>query len=105
NAAPRRAAQAQAQADPADNDPSEPYRQAVITACTNAMLDYSKNLDVQPNEWLTVALRGSDAPAGPALSPEPAVRMLRIKGSDLADYLASRITRAEAIRRVEKREF
>jgi hypothetical protein len=88
-----------------DTDPSEPYRQAVITACTNAMLDYSKNLDVQPNEWLTVALRGSEVSLGPTLGRDPHTRILRVKGSDLADFMASRITREEAIKRVEKREF
>ena len=69
------------------------------------MLSYSKNLGVQPNEWLTVALRGSETSVGPTLGRDPHTRILRVKGSDLADFMASRITREEAIKRVEKREF
>jgi len=87
-----------------DPDPSTPYREAVITAVTNVMLDYSKSLNVQPTEWMTVGLRGSDVSQQQGFSDAKTL-VLRIKGSDLADFLASRISKEEALRRVEKREF
>jgi hypothetical protein len=87
-----------------DLDPNAPYREAVIATVTNSMLD-SKNLNVPPTEWLTVALRGSELPMAQMSLSDSRTVTLRIKGSDLSDYLASRISRDEAARRVEKREF
>lgn len=100
----KRTASAQSLPSDDDRDPNEHYREVVIGQVAGMMLDYTKNLNVQPNEWMTVALRGSD------MLPQMGIRdsrtiMLRIKGSDLADYLASRISKAEAMRKVEKREF
>jgi hypothetical protein len=90
----------------ADNpDPGAFYRVAVISAVASAMLDYSKNLNVQPNEWLTVGLRGSESPTTQLGFRESRTVLLRIKGSDLADYLASRVSKEEVLKRVEKREF
>jgi len=88
-----------------DPDPSVPYREAVITAVISTMLDYSKNLNVQPSEWLTVALRGNELPNLTVGIRDSRTVILKIRGGDLADYLASRITKDEAIKRVDKREF
>lgn len=88
-----------------DLDPNTPYREAVIATVTNSMLDYSKNLNVPPTEWLTVALRGSELPLTQMNLSDARTVTLRIRGSDLADYLGSRISRDEAARRVEKREY
>jgi hypothetical protein len=95
---------ADGQAVPVINDPNTPYREAVIAAVITAMLNF-KNLNVQPNEWLTVALRGSELPLLQMGIRDSRTLILRIKGSDLADYLASRISGEEAVKRVEKREF
>jgi hypothetical protein len=96
---PRRTSSAQNIPAADDTDPSAPYREAVILACTEAMLDYSKNLSLQPGEWLTVALRGSEATATQMEIRDSRTVILRLRGSDLGDYLASRISKNEAVKR------
>ena len=86
-------------------DTGEKYRNEVKLQLTDAMLDFSKNLELKPDEWLSVAARGSDG----ALTPGEILRLttvvLRVKGSDLADYFAGRLTRDEARAKVEVRQF
>ena len=86
-------------------DTGEKYRNEVKLQLTDAMLDFTKNLELKPDEWLSVAARGSDG----ALTPTETLRLttvvLRIKGSDLSDYLAGRLTRDEARAKVEVRQF
>jgi hypothetical protein len=88
-----------------DDDPNALYRKAVIVQCIDAMLLYSKGVNIQPNEWLTVALRGSEQPFVQNEIRSTQTIMLRIKGSDLADYLAGRISKDEAGARVDIRGF
>ena len=52
------------------------------------MLDFSKNLELKPDEWLSVAARGSDGALTPGEILQLTTVVLRVKGSDLADYLA-----------------
>ena len=54
------------------------------------MLDFSKNLELKPDEWLSVAARGSDGALTPGEILQLTTVVLRVKGSDLADYLAGR---------------
>ena len=81
------------------------YRATVRLALIDAMLDSSKNLELGPEEWLTIAARNSEY----ALSPNEILNLttaiLRVKGSDLADFLAGRLTKDEARQKVEVREF
>src|SRR5262249_17380116 len=93
-------------ADPILVDPAEAYRAEVITALKDAMLAHSSALNIGPTEWLTIAAKGNDdrprlAPADTASS----TRIIRLKGSDLADFLAGKITREEALQRIELRVF
>jgi hypothetical protein len=88
-----------------DPDPNAAYREAVITSIVGAMLDYSKSLNVQPNEWLTVGLRSSEMPSMQVGIRDSRTVILRLKGNDLADYLASRVSKSDAIKRVDKRVF
>ena len=69
------------------------------------MLDYSKPMDLQPEEWLTVAARGSDSAFLPGEIYQQTTLLLRVKGSDLADFLANRLTRDEVRQKVEVRQF
>jgi hypothetical protein len=101
---PRRTAGQQTLSSIAETDPSAPYREAVIISVIGTMLDYSKNLNVQPNEFMAVGLRGSDVPQQMGFRDSRTV-ILRVRGTDLADFLANRISRDEAIKRVDKREF
>jgi hypothetical protein len=89
----------------ADDDPGQRYRDAVKLALIDAMLDNSKNLALQPDEWLTVAARGSEAGLLTNEILQLRTVVLRVKGSDLADFLAGRLTQEEARQKVEVRQF
>ena len=80
-------------------DPDAFYVNAVRQYLMNAMVDQSKSLELRPNEWLTVSARGDDG--GPSELSQPSILMLRIKGSDLNDFLADRITRDEVLKRIQ----
>jgi len=92
---------------PADRigDPNAAYTAEVQAALVDAMLDYSGRIGVGPTEWLTIAARDSHGPSYPGEPYDAVTVILRIKGSDLADFRADRITRDEARKRVEVREF
>ena len=81
------------------------YRGAVRSALIDAMLDHSKTLELRPEEWLTVAARGSEAGLLPHEIYQLTTTVLRVKGSDLADFLAERLTKEQARLKVEVRQF
>jgi hypothetical protein len=92
--------------DPILADPDEAYRTEVIQALKDAMLDHSSSLAIGANEWLTIAARGNDD--RPRLAPadsDARTRMIRLRGADLAAFLARQITREEALQRIEVRVF
>ena len=87
-------------------DPNEQYTAAVQNALVEAMLDHSQALPIGENEWLTVAARAAETPRFEGNDAYDVVTILiRIKGSDLAALRAGRITREEARKRVEVREY
>ena len=86
-------------------DPNAAYVDAVKSALINAMLDYTKALTLRPDEWLAVAARGDDVPLMPGEIFESRPMILRVRGSDLAEFLAGRLTRDEVRKRVQVREF
>ncbi len=86
-------------------DTGQKYRNEVKLALTDAMLDFTKNLELKPDEWLSVAARGSDGALTPGQIYQLTTVVLRVKGSDLADYLAGRLTKEEARQKVEVRQF
>ena len=95
-----------ASADPILADPNEAYRTEVLQALKDAMLAHSSGLNIGPTEWLTMAAKGNDD--RPRLAPADTAsgtRIIRLKGSDLADFLAGKITRDEALNRIEVRVF
>jgi len=88
--------------DPILNDPNEAYRTEVLDALKDAMLEHSSPLNIAPNEWLTIAAKGNDD--RPQLAPadsDARTRIIRLRGSDLADYLARKITKQQALERIE----
>ncbi|HEX6322190.1 MAG TPA: hypothetical protein VFZ36_00580 [Vicinamibacterales bacterium] len=91
---------------PVMENPDAEYRQLVTEQLVNAMLDHSHQLGLAADEWLTVAARGSQGPLLPdAVFDDRVPVTLRVKGSDLADFRAGRLTREEARARVVIREF
>ena len=92
--------------DPILSDPNEAYRTEVTQALKDAMLSHSSSLGIGANEWLAIAAKGNDD--RPRLAPadtDSRTRIFRLKGSDLADFLAGKITREEALERIEVRIF
>jgi len=92
--------------DPILADPNEAYRTEVLQALKDAMLAHSSSLGLGPNEWLTIAAKGNDD--RPRLAPADSgsgTRMIRLRGSDLNDFLQGRIPRDEALKRIEVRTF
>jgi hypothetical protein len=92
--------------DPILTDPNEAYRTEVLQALKDAMLAHSSSLGIGPNEWLTIAAKGNDD--RPRLAPadsSSSTRIIRLRGSDLNEFLAGRITREEALQRIEGRVF
>ena len=81
------------------------WRATVRLALIDAMLDNSKNLELKPDEWLTIAARGSETDLMPNEILNLTTTVLRVKGSDLTDFLAGKLTKEEARLKVEVREF
>jgi hypothetical protein len=99
-------ASSQRPGDPIFANPDEAYRTEVTRALMDALLDHSGSLGVEPPEWLTIAARRNDE--RPRLAPadtDARTFMIRLRGSDLAAYLARQISREEALKRVEVRVF
>jgi len=88
-------------------DPEGAYLNEVKKSLIEAMLDYGGPLALRPDEWLTVAARDDEDPA--RLSPDDAFDVrsmtLRIRGRDLEAFRTGRISREEAIKRIEVREY
>lgn len=92
--------------DPILADPNEAYRAEVIQALKDAMLSHSSSLGIATTEWLTIAAKGNaDRPRLAPADSDARTRIIRLRGSDLADFLAGRITRDEALERIEVRVF
>jgi hypothetical protein len=98
-------------ADPAGalsvpDDPGAAYTDAVRDALIDAMLSYSQQLAIGAEEWLTVAARDASNPRVTGEDPADVTTIfLRVKGSDLKALHEGRLTRDEARKRVEVREY
>jgi len=92
--------------DPILVDPNEAYRTEVIAALKDAMLAHSSGLGIGPSEWLTIAAKGNDD--RPRLAPadsDARTRILRLSGLDLTEFLAGKLSRVEALKRIEVTVF
>jgi hypothetical protein len=89
--------------DPVDRNAF--YVERVRDALMRAMIQYSKPLSLRPDEWLTVAASDGDEPLAPTVLSEQAIMVLRIRGRDINDYLAERVSLDEVLKRVEVRKF
>jgi hypothetical protein len=89
------------------DNPEEAYRGEVRQALMDAMLNYSGPLGIGDQEWLTVAARrDSERPRlAPGDTGEARTMLIRINGADLGEFRAGRISRDEAIKRMEVRVF
>jgi hypothetical protein len=106
-AAPASAAAPSAAAGPTlVDDPGLAYTNEVKTALIDAMIEYGAPIPIADNEWLTIAARDdNDSRLGGGDPYDVSTIIVRIKGSDLAAFRAQRLTRDEALAKVEVREY
>jgi hypothetical protein len=84
-------------------NPDAHYVQSVKNELINAMVKNSQSLDLRVDETLIVSARdGSEMPGQVA---PPSTMTLQVKGRDLAEFTAGRISLNEIIRRVSVRGF
>jgi hypothetical protein len=107
-----RSADAATAPEPADStpalimrDPTAAYREAIKAALVDAMLEHSRGMSLQPDEWLSVAAHRGESPLSPNELVTTSTLVLRVKGRDLALYDADRSRKEEIRARVEVREF
>lgn len=86
-------------------DPTGAYREAIKNALIDAMLEHSRGLRLEPDEWLSVAAHRGENPMTPNEIVTSSTLVLRIKGRDLALYEADPARRDEVRRRVEVAAF
>jgi hypothetical protein len=87
-------------------DPNEAYTAQVKSALIDTMLDDSHALAIGAEEFLTVAARDNQSRTMPGSDPyETMTIIIRVKGRDLAEFRAGRISREEALKRVGVREY
>lgn len=92
--------------DPILDDPAQVYRAEIRTALIDAMLQFSRGLNLGPSEWLHVAARRSDDRTRLApVNTDDATLHIRVRGADLTAFLGGQITREEAVERVEVKVF
>lgn len=83
------------------DEANQAYRETISAALIDAMLEHSRGLNIQPNEWLTVAARGSgDRPRLNPSDTDGQTWLIRIQGSDLTLFLGGQLSRDEALKRV-----
>jgi hypothetical protein len=88
------------------DDPGRAYTSEVQSALIDAMLDFGPPIPVADGEWLTIAARDNDdSRLGGGDPYDVSTILLRIRGADLSAYRAKQITREDAVKRVEIREY
>jgi len=92
--------------DPIFANPNEAYRAEVTRSLSEALLDHSSSLGIEPSDWLTIAAkRNDDRPQLAPADTDARTFFIRLRGSDLAAFLARQISREEALKRIEVRVF
>jgi hypothetical protein len=88
-------------------DPAEIYTNEVRSAVIDAMFDHSGPMNVGPAEWLTIGARDDMDPRVLTGDPNdvPRTMIIRVRGADLAAFREGRLSRDEAVQRVEVTDF
>ncbi len=88
------------------DDPGLAYTNEVKAALVDAMLDYGTPIPIGDEQWLTIAARDDhDGRLGGGDPYDVSTIVLRISGADLAGFRAGKLTREEALAKVEVREY
>ena len=82
------------------------YTNEVKSALVDAMLDFGAPIPLGDTQWLTIAARDDhDSRLGGGNPYDVSTIVLRISGADLAAFRAGKISREEALQKVEVREY
>lgn len=87
-------------------DLDDAYRKEVVSALMDVMLEHSSALAITPTEWLTVAARRNEE--RPRLAPadtDSRTIVIRLRGADLAAFLARQISKDDVLKRFDVRVF
>jgi hypothetical protein len=84
---------------PDPTDPNELYTDAIKSKVIDAMLNFGSALRLEDTEWLTIAVRATDA--APGQLDDSASILIRIKGADLNAFVLKKITRDEVLKKIE----
>lgn len=88
------------------DDPGTAYTNQVKAALVDAMLGYGPTIPIADGEWLTIAARDNeDSRLGGSDPYDVSTITLRIRGADLSQFRAGRISKEETMKRVEVREY
>ena len=88
------------------DDPGLAYTNEVKAALIEAMLEYGgASIPVAEQEWLTVAARDNESRLATGDRYDVSTIVLRVRGADLAAFRAGRLTKEEAVAKVEVREY
>lgn len=88
------------------DDPALAYTNEVKAALVDAMLDYGTPIPIGDDQWLTIAARDdNDSRLGGGDPYDVSTIVLRISGADLGAFRAGKLTREEALAKVEAREY
>jgi len=92
--------------DPILTDPLENFRAEVVSQIKETMLQYSILLALPDDEWLTIAARRVyDRPLIAPADSDARTVIIRIRGGDLAAFRANRLSKEEALKKMDVREF
>jgi hypothetical protein len=87
----------------APEDPFAGYVRELKAKLAEIMLQYGPTIQLAAGDWLTVAAREMSPKLMPG-NPTDATIMLRLRGSDLAELKAGRLSPDEAARKIEVKE-
>ena len=92
--------------DPILGDPAEAYRSEIRMALIDAMLQYSRGLNLGPAEGFHVAAKRNDDRTRLApVNTDDATLHIRVRGADLTAFLGGQISREQAVERMEVKVF
>jgi len=88
------------------DDPGLAYTNEVKAALVDAMLDFGAPIPIGDDQWLTIAARDDhDSRLGGGDPYDVSTIVLRISGADLGAFRAGKLSREEALAKVEAREY
>jgi hypothetical protein len=91
-------------APPDPRSPDELYTETIKGALIDAMLSYAASaLQLREEEWLIIAARATSQGAPGQLDDSSSI-VIRVKGSDLSDFLKGKITRDAVVKKIEIKE-